>query len=95
VALDVTITTGLKQEGVARELVNRVQNLRKSLGFEVTDKINVRISCTSIIWEAVNNNLSYICAEILAGSIVLDSELNEGELVEIDGNEILIAISKI
>ncbi len=95
VALDVTITTGLKQEGIARELVNRAQNLRKTLGFEVTDKINVRISCTSIIWEAVNNNLSYICAEILAEGIVLDSELNEGELVEIDGNEILIAISKI
>jgi len=95
VALDVTITTGLKQEGIARELVNRAQNLRKTMGFEVTDKINVLISCTSIIWEAVNNNLSYICAEILAESIVLDSELNEGELVEIDGNEILIAISKI
>jgi len=95
VALDVTITTGLKQEGIARELVNRAQNLRKTMGFEVTDKINVRISCTSIIWEAVNNNLSYICAEILAESVLLDDELNEGELVLIDENEILIAISKI
>jgi len=95
VALDVTITTGLKQEGIARELVNRAQNLRKTMGFEVTDKINVRISCTSIIWEAVNNNLSYICAEILAESVILDNELNEGELALIDENEILIAISKI
>jgi isoleucyl-tRNA synthetase len=43
----------------------------------------------------VNNNLSYICAEILADSILLDNQLNEGELVVIDGNEILIAISKI
>jgi isoleucyl-tRNA synthetase len=95
VALDVTITNDLKQEGVSRELISLTQNLRKGLGFEVTDRINVSIRCASIIWEAVNNYLSYICAEILAESILLDNELNEGELVEIDGNEILIAISKI
>jgi isoleucyl-tRNA synthetase len=95
VALDVTITNELKQEGVSRELISLTQNLRKGLGFEVTDRINVSIRCASIIWEAVNNYLSYICAEILAESILLDNELNEGELVEIDGNEILIAISKI
>jgi isoleucyl-tRNA synthetase len=95
VALDVTLTDELKQEGVSRELINRIQNLRKAKEFDVTDKIKVRIRCASIIWEAVNNNLSYICAEILADSIVPDDELKEGELVEIDGNEILIAISKV
>ena len=95
VALDVTITDELKQEGISRELINRIQNLRKDLGFEVTDKISVRINCPAIIWEAVNNNLSYICAEILADSLVLDNELNGGEKVEIDGHEILIAISKL
>jgi len=95
VALDVTITTELKQEGMGREFINRVQNLRKTLGFEVTDRINVMVKCPPYIWDALNNNLSYICAEILAESIVLDNELNEGELVEIDGNEILIVISKI
>lgn len=95
VALDVTITNELKQEGISRELINKIQNLRKEKGLEVTDRINVRIRCASIIWEAVNNNLSYICAEILADSIVPDDELKEGELVEIDGNEILIAISKV
>ena len=96
VALDVTITTALKQEGLSRELVNRIQNMRKSNGFEVTDRIGVQIRCSdSFISEAVNHNLSYICAEILADSILFDNELNEGEMTIIDGIEILIAISKI
>lgn len=95
VALDVTITNELKEEGIARELINRIQNLRKTKGFEVTDKINVRISEHPYISEAVKNNLSYICAEILAESIVLDAQLNEGDKVEIDGNEIFIVISKV
>ena len=95
VALDVTITNELKQEGIGREVVSRIQNMRKTLGFEVTDRINVNIKCVGHIWEAVNNNLSYICAEILAESIVLDNELNDGELAMIDNNEIIIAISKI
>jgi isoleucyl-tRNA synthetase len=95
VALDVTITDELKQEGLSREFINRVQNLRKESGFEVTDRINVRVRCAPVIGEAINNNLSYICAEILSDSILLNNELNGGELAEIDGNEILIAISKI
>ena len=95
VALDVTITNELKQEGIARELINRIQNMRKSNGFEVTDRINVRIKCSPVIWEAANNNLAYICAEILADSVLRDDELKEGELTRIDENDILIAISKI
>jgi isoleucyl-tRNA synthetase len=95
VALDVTITNELKQEGVSRELINRVQNMRKANGFEVTDRISVRIKCPGYICEAVNNNLPYICAEILAERIALDNELNDGELTLIDESEILIAISKI
>ncbi|MGN8067621.1 isoleucine--tRNA ligase [Mucilaginibacter sp. SG564] len=95
VALDVTITNELKEEGIARELINRIQNLRKTKGFEVTDKIDVRISEHPYISEAVKNNLSYICAEILAESIVLDAQLHEGDKVEIDGNEIFIVISKV
>jgi isoleucyl-tRNA synthetase len=95
VALDVTITSELKQEGNSRELINRIQGLRKSNGFEVTDKINVRLSNHSHIREAVKDNLSYICAEILAETVLFENELNEGELATIDGIEILIAISKI
>lgn len=95
VALDVTITNELKQEGISRELINRIQNLRKTKEFEVTDRINVKLSDVSFISEALNNNLSYICAEILADSIVVDNQLNDGELNTIDEQEIIIAINKI
>ena len=95
VALDVTITEELKQEGTSRELINRIQNLRKAKGFEVTDKINVRIGDSPYIKDAVKNNLSYICAEILAESLVLDAQLSEGDTALIDENEILIAITKV
>jgi isoleucyl-tRNA synthetase len=95
VALDVTITNELKEEGLARELINRVQNLRKASGFEVTDRINVILGKADFINDAVNTNLSYICAEILADTILFDNGLTEGEKAEIDGNELLIAITKI
>jgi isoleucyl-tRNA synthetase len=95
VALDVTITNELKQEGTSREFINRVQNMRKNNNFEVTDRINVRVSNSPAISEAVENNLSYICAEILADSIVFADNLAEGEPATIDEQEILIAISKV
>src|ERR1700761_5450187 len=95
VALDVNITNELKQEGISRELINRIQNLRKGKDFEVTDKINVRLRDHELISEAVKNNLSYICAEILADNIQLDNQLNEGETVLIGENEILIDITKV
>ncbi|MDF3076781.1 MAG: isoleucine-tRNA ligase [Sphingobacteriaceae bacterium] len=94
VALDVTITSELKQEGISRELVNRVQNLRKDLGYEVTDKINVRVTDAPAIAEAVKNNLSYICAEILADSFELDNKLNTGEKVQIEDTELTILITR-
>ncbi|WP_158825982.1 isoleucine--tRNA ligase [Mucilaginibacter lacusdianchii] len=95
VALDVTLTEELKQEGISRELINRIQNLRKGNDFEVTDKINVRLSDHPLISSAIKNNLSYICAEILATDIQLDSQPFEGETTVIDDNEIVIAISKV
>ncbi|MGZ3929328.1 MAG: DUF5915 domain-containing protein, partial [Mucilaginibacter sp.] len=96
VALDVNISHELKQEGVSREFVNRVQNLRKEKGFEVTDRINVRYVTSSVtITEAIGNNLSYICAEILADTIHLDNQLNTGDTVLIDEHELLIYIIKI
>jgi len=95
VALDVTITNELKQEGISRELINRIQNLRKGKGFEVTDRINVKLSDHPLINGAVKNNLTYICAEILADSVLLDNQLNEGEKTLIDEIEIFIAISKV
>ncbi|MGY3214190.1 isoleucyl-tRNA synthetase [Mucilaginibacter sp. HD30] len=95
VALDVTLTNDLKEEGISREFINRVQNLRKAKGFEVTDRINVQVSGPQDIWQSVQNNLLYICAEILADTVSPDNQLTEGEKTEIDGNEIIIAINKI
>ena len=96
VALDVNITNELKQEGISREFINRVQNLRKEKGFEVTDKINVSYGTDSLlIRESVQNNLSYICAEILADSVIYNDQLTEGDTVLIDENKVLISIIKL
>jgi isoleucyl-tRNA synthetase len=86
VALDITLTEPLKQEGVARELVNRIQNIRKDRGFELTDKIYVKIMRNNGVDEAIKNNLTYICSETLTGNLqmvdVLDAQT--GLLVEVD-----------
>jgi isoleucyl-tRNA synthetase len=94
VALDITINEDLKQEGISRELVNRIQNMRKDHGFEVTDKIKVQVKDHPYVSEALKNNLSYICAEILADSLELVNELDGGEVVNIDDNDIMILIKK-
>ena len=94
VALDITLTEDLKQEGISRELVNRIQNLRKELSFEVTDKIRVKVKEHPYISEALKNNLSYICAEILADSLELVTDLDSGETVSIDEKELIIQINK-
>ncbi|WP_454803439.1 isoleucine--tRNA ligase [Mucilaginibacter phyllosphaerae] len=94
VALDVTITDELKEEGIAREFINRVQNLRKTKGFEVTDKIKVSVNCGTEMWTAVENNLPYICAEILADELKLDNQLTDAEKAVIDEHEIFIVITK-
>src|SRR5690606_19252029 len=94
VALDVQISPELKQEGIARELVNRVQTLRKNIGLEVTDKIIVNISYQTEICEAVENNLDYIRSEILADELTCENNLNIGEEVIIDDQKISISIQK-
>lgn len=95
VALDVNITPTLKKEGLSRELVNRIQNLRKEKGFEVTDRIHVTLTQNTDIQEAVDNNLSYICTEILADSIDFkDVSLENGDTIEIDGKELSVIIVK-
>ena len=94
VALDISITEELKQEGIARELVNRIQNLRKDLKFAVTDKINVIIENHSYIRQAVSNNLFYICAEILADSLTLDDQGSIGEIIILENQELNIFITK-
>jgi isoleucyl-tRNA synthetase len=95
VALDIHVSEELKQEGIARELVNRIQNLRKEQDFLVTDRIQVRLSDDQTISPAVNNNLAYICAEILADSLVLEANLNTTETFEIDDIKLFVSITKV
>ncbi len=94
VALDITLNEELKEEGIAREFVNRIQNLRKDSGLEVTDKIHLKILSHTEINNAVNNNKDYICSETLAGQLDLVEELkqNEGISVEFD-NDVTTLIS--
>jgi isoleucyl-tRNA synthetase len=87
VALDINITDELKQEGLARELVNRIQNLRKDNNFEVTDKIHVQVEKMEYLENAIINNLSYICAEILAVSLDLVEKIEGDNQVTVELTE--------
>jgi len=75
VALDITITPGLWEEGIARELINRIQNLRKDKGFDVTDKIEVEIEKQDEIDSAIRNNFAYISSETLAVSLTIKDKI--------------------
>ncbi len=87
VALDITITDELKYEGIARELVNRIQNLRKDNQFEVTDKITVKIEKNLDLEKAVAMNYDYICSETLAGSLNLVDQINHNNKTRIELTE--------
>jgi isoleucyl-tRNA synthetase len=95
VALDITITPLLQAEGHARELVNRIQNIRKSKNFEVTDRIVVRIQDHTGLQAALDGFKNYICEEVLADSIVMDNEISGGEKIEMtEGMTIAIWVNK-
>lgn len=95
VALDVTITEDLKQEGVARELINRIQNARKDSGLEVTDKIELTILRYKNLETAINNNKNYIMAETLTSSLQFTDVMEDGFDVEFDDIVSKLAIKKI
>jgi isoleucyl-tRNA synthetase len=97
VALDVTISEQLKEEGLARELVNKIQNLRKTTGLEVTDRIDIIVKNHPELTAAVENNKAYICAETLGNTLELLSIEQISGGVEVELTEELtteIAISK-
>ena len=94
VALDITISEALRKEGIARELVNRIQNIRKDSGFEVTDKIKVQILKNDSIEQAVIANESYIKSETLTKELVFVSEIKNGTEIEFDELKTTILISK-
>ena len=94
VALDITISEELKQEGIARELVNRIQNIRKDSGFEVTDKIKVQIQRNGELEQAIKNNESYIKDETLTEELNFTDNLESGIEIEFDDIKTKILISK-
>ncbi len=99
VALDITLTDALVREGTARELVNRIQNLRKDSGFEVTDRINVAIWAEDEAADEIRDSLSeftsYIASQTLALSVKFSDEAADGAQVEWNGGQIRIKVSKL
>ena len=94
VALEVTITEELRREGIARELVNRIQNIRKSNGFEITDKIKIELSKNQQTDEAVIEYKDYICNQVLANSLQLVDEVENATELEFDDFTLYINVVK-
>jgi isoleucyl-tRNA synthetase len=94
VALDITIDQALRREGIARELVNRIQNLRKESGFEVTDRIDVKFLKNEAVEAAVLSNLQYIKSETLTADLQFHDELKEGTAVAFDEVSTKLLIQK-
>ncbi|MEC8610142.1 MAG: isoleucine--tRNA ligase [Bacteroidota bacterium] len=96
VALDISLDQQLINEGLARELVNRIQNSRKDSGFEVTDRIQISVTANNILKQAIKENLDYICSETLADKLqIVEKEMKKEQLVElVDGIQTSIEIQK-
>ena len=94
IALDIELTEALVEEGVARELINRIQNLRKSSGLEITDRIEVSIERREEVVGAVSHCNEYIASQVLATSLTLADGLTDGTEVEMDGYKLHIVIRK-
>jgi isoleucyl-tRNA synthetase len=96
VALDVTLTPELRNEGMARELINRVQNIRKSSDFEITDKVRVELSDMPSVREALSQFSDYVASQVLANEILLVNDLAGDGVVEldIDGEKVFARVSR-
>ena len=88
-----TVTDDLRYEGIAREFVNRIQNIRKESGFDVTDKITVLIEDNDLIREAVNRHAGYIGSQTLATKVAVVSEFPGGNIKEVDIDDMNVRIS--
>ena len=95
VALDITIDESLKNEGIARELINRIQNLRKDSGFELTDRIEVQVLQDQQLSEAVKENGDYIKTETLTDKLEIVNELDGGVGIEFDDINTKLLIKKV
>jgi isoleucyl-tRNA synthetase len=95
VALDITVTDALQNEGIARELVNRIQNLRKSAGFAITDRIRVEIQPSEEINAAIGEHSNYICLQTLCDKISLTELSSNYESLDFDDFEVRVRIQKV
>ena len=97
VALDVSVSEELKKEGLAREFVNRIQNVRKEKAFDVTDKISIVVEKNVVLEKAITDNLSYICGETLADSLEINAVNNNDKVLIdlIDGLSVNVEVKKI
>ncbi|MFA6736952.1 MAG: DUF5915 domain-containing protein, partial [Saccharofermentanales bacterium] len=93
VALDITLSDELQKEGIARELVNRIQNLRKAKNFEITDRITIKLSSHPAIDAAITDNAGYIKNQVLADEITIVDEQLEND-IEIDDQPLTISVNK-
>ena len=94
VALDITLTPELIEEGLAREFVNKIQKIRKDNDYELTDRIRVIVEDVELLKNSLNHFNSYICTEILADGIEFSSEMQSGTEIEVNENIIKVIISK-
>lgn len=94
VALEVTVTEELRREGIARELVNRIQNIRKSSGFEITDKIRIALSKNPQTDDAVNEYNTYICNQVLGTSLKLTDKVEDGIELNFDDFSLYVSVIK-
>ena len=93
VALDVTVTPELRREGIARDIVNRIQNIRKSRRYEITDRINLRFAPSEATDEAINEYADYICRQVLAVSLEIAPVGADAEMLTLDDLELAVDIT--
>lgn len=95
VALDITVTEELKLEGIARELINRIQNLRKDSGFDVTDKIEIQLRKHPEINKAVEKHKDYIMSQVLGISLRLVDDIDQAAEIDMDDYQLQIKVTKV
>jgi isoleucyl-tRNA synthetase len=94
VALDITVTPELEQEGNAREFVNRIQKIRKDSGFQLTDRIEVKVAASNGLKNSLAQFNDYICAEILADKLEFTTQIDEGTEIEVNDNPLKVIVLK-
>ena len=95
VALDVEVTDELRREGIAREIVKKIQAIRKDSGFDITDRISVKVSHSEQSDAAIGQFSEYICNQVLADSLVVCDDFEGADTIELDGGNIAVIVEKI